>query len=405
MDISTIVVAVVILILGFLFKAEVKKLISWLVSFKRISKTSDGYALEPGTEPPDRATTTNSAELERSRATKEIEPPAQDDVAGNPEDWIDLSLRGNYEKALAVLERELAAAEDDGERIQIRSYKGNVLFERDAEEGKRYFEELILTHPANEHVYLWYSLSYYFSGGHSEALAVVDRGLERLPESVRLIEAKAETLVRSGREEAAIDVLRAALRRHETSGSLYIALARRLEQQKADTHDVEEVLRSGLLKNPSSEQIRAKLASLLWETDRSEEALVQYKTLLMIDHEDPNYWSMLGNVYLSLELFDLSLAAYENARALTDGKEAWIIANIGNLYSRRGLYTKAIAHLREAVEIEPGSEYAQDRLAKAMAAKKAEGANAEEAERSGRKSSASVTPQGASMQESTTGAD
>jgi tetratricopeptide (TPR) repeat protein len=66
----------------------------------------------------------------------------------------------------------------------------------------------------------------------------------------------------------------------------------------------------------------------------------------------------------------VALSKYEEANKIADSKQAWIISNIGNLFSNRGFYSKAAGYLREAAQLDPDSEYAHDRLAGALKSKK-----------------------------------
>jgi tetratricopeptide (TPR) repeat protein len=79
-----------------------------------------------------------------------------------------------------------------------------------------------------------------------------------------------------------------------------------------------------------------------------------------------------GNALLELELFSLALAEYDCANKLSNGKAAWILANVGNLLNVRGLSLQAIEKLRESLKIDPSPEYSHNRLAQAIANKDAE---------------------------------
>ena len=65
-------------------------------------------------------------------------------------------------------------------------------------------------------------------------------------------------------------------------------------------------------------------------------------------------------------MYDLALEHYLTANKLAEGKEAWIVANIGNIYNGRGFHSQAIRHLREAITLDPESQYAYERLGRAL---------------------------------------
>ena len=56
----------------------------------------------------------------------------------------------------------------------------------------------------------------------------------------------------------------------------------------------------------------------------------------------------------------------KRANELAGGKEGWIHGNIGNIYKNQGFYSEAIAEFKEALALEPDSQYAHERLAEAQ---------------------------------------
>lgn len=120
--------------------------------------------------------------------------------------------------------------------------------------------------------------------------------------------------------------------------------------------------------HPTHKRLRFKYGRLAQETGQHEIALSLLHSLTAIDPNSTEYWGYLGNTCLQLELFDKALSAYRRAEKIA-GNAQWIIANIGNLLSSRGLPTEAADYLRRSVELDPSSEYAYDRMA--MALKKA----------------------------------
>ena len=51
---------------------------------------------------------------------------------------------------------------------------------------------------------------------------------------------------------------------------------------------------------------------------------------------------------------------------ITDQRSAWVVANIGNLFIAKGLYPKAIEYLKRSLEVDAGSAFSHERLAKAI---------------------------------------
>lgn len=47
-ELSSPILAVVLLVAAIIFRAEVKKFVNWIVGFKRIAKTKEGYTADSG---------------------------------------------------------------------------------------------------------------------------------------------------------------------------------------------------------------------------------------------------------------------------------------------------------------------------------------------------------------------
>ena len=158
-----------------------------------------------------------------------------------------------------------------------------------------------------------------------------------------------------------------AIEREPKNISPYIFGASLFEGAK-DVVQAEIWYRMALDVDPQSESALRALARMLTDAGRKSEALAIYKRLIDIRPEDATYHTLLGNVYLESGLIGKALATYEKADELAKHTEGWIIANIGNLMTNRGLYPKAVNFLKEAVSLEPESAYAHERLAAALRA-------------------------------------
>jgi len=379
---GTTVVAVVVLALALMFRVEIKKLVNWVVSFKRLKKTQDGYSLEPGPEPETKDTTHFPESKIRAA---ELSGPAMESPPDSEEGfgWIGLMLNKKYSEAIARLDLELAAADDAEERARLRAFKGHVRYEENPAAGTRYFEEVIRDDPRQESSYHWFGFSHYLHDLYIDALSVFDRGLSVLPRSGTLIQAKADTLTKIGRTNEAVHLIRQALGSGIVHDGISMALADIYLEQK-DLDAAEAVMLAAIRVAPKHETVRSKYASFLWEHGRYDEALIQYEELVGLDSKDPRYATMLGNVFLGLGMFESALRWYNRGLENSTGDAGWIYANLGNLYSSRGLYSPAIEHLRRAIELSPNYEYAHTRLAGAIAAREKESTEVEEARKRGR---------------------
>ena len=123
---------------------------------------------------------------------------------------------------------------------------------------------------------------------------------------------------------------------------------------------------------PTNSFIVSEIASFFSELNDHKSTLFFQKHLTNQDDKKSDYWGNIGNTFLSLGLNDHAMVAYEKGNELTEGKERWLIANIGNLYNNVGLYSKAIEFLQRATEISPSDQYSHNRLASALSNKKDE---------------------------------
>jgi tetratricopeptide (TPR) repeat protein len=70
-----------------------------------------------------------------------------------------------------------------------------------------------------------------------------------------------------------------------------------------------------------------------------------------------------------LDLYDQAMIACREAEKLSEGKQSWIIHNIGNLLNNKGYYSEAISWLNKGMAIDPSSQYGHERLAGAIKSK------------------------------------
>lgn len=117
---------------------------------------------------------------------------------------------------------------------------------------------------------------------------------------------------------------------------------------------------------PANATVLARYAKLLEEMTDKKLALVPYGELIALNPEDPKYYTLRGNVFLTLDLNDLAMRDYRTADELSKSKQAWIKANIGNLLKNRGLYRDGIEYLNQAIELGSDSQYSHERLATAL---------------------------------------
>jgi tetratricopeptide (TPR) repeat protein len=101
-------------------------------------------------------------------------------------------------------------------------------------------------------------------------------------------------------------------------------------------------------------------------------ALVPYNKLLDHDPDNVEHLTRRANLYLQLGLNDSAMSSYKRASEIAKHKEAWILANIGNLYVNRGLFSDGAEFLKKALDLDAQDDYAHRRLSTALEQQKEE---------------------------------
>lgn len=152
-----------------------------------------------------------------------------------------------------------------------------------------------------------------------------------------------------------------------------IHLAETLEQDENTIEALSVVLRC-YAKHPSHKGLRFKYARLSQELGQDHIAAYLLDRLAFEDPNSIEYWGYLGNSCLQLDLNNEALYSYRRAEKLmkAESSSQWITANIGNLLINKDLPTEACKYLERAIQLEPHSEYAHERLASALRKKSSE---------------------------------
>ena len=366
-DLSTLIIVAVAALLALIFRSEITKLVTWISTLRRIAaKTKQGYSLDAEAAQPE--IRPEGTETQQAQKAIELQSGEHSERTRAPEskpNWIAALFEKRYDDAVAALQEDLKRENDALERVRIRSWIGFVLFEKKQEEGAEYFERLIAENLTSLVPYQFMAMALQAADLNEESIKVADRGLSRLPSNLELTRLKADGLVALGRFDDAVAVLTGAIQNDPKNSDLYLLVANVL-LKKGARDDAKAWLRSGLRVSPRDEALLSKSGSVAAEDGHREEALLRYSVLVEVRSENPDYLALQGNAYFALGLQSMALRAYKKADALAKGKAGWIQANIGNLLKNQGLFSEGIDYLKRAVDIDPGSKYAHERLAVAM---------------------------------------
>jgi tetratricopeptide (TPR) repeat protein len=307
-----------------------------------------------------------------------IEVSAGEDVSGKKHsDWYELYLAEKYDEAISVLHKEIEVCENDEEKFNLQISLATVLVKKDFKEGIKHFNKLKLERPQNDHVYVRMSFAHSSTDQVTEALRVIEEGMPLVSNKEWLRYFKADYLNDEGEILEAIAELDALINESPEFAPAYTMKARFLTSQ-GENDKTREVYETALEALPNDEEVMESYAQFLDKIEESDGALFFLGKLSKLFPKDPAHLGHLGNTYLKLELYSLALEAYQKANMLADEKQQWIISNIGNILNSKGFYSESAKYLRKSLELDPNSDYAHERLARAIKSQKEEEAKAEQ---------------------------
>ncbi len=358
-------IALIVAILLLIFRGEVRKLVDWIISFKRIAKTKEGYALESSREP-EAAPPATAETSDQVQAAVEAVPPAASRITPSDADtWPKAFNEKRYDAAIALLESDYENKSDPDGRLAVKSLMGYVRFEQAPAAGIAHFESLVRDFPTKYQPYHWWALTYLWKDLPEKCLAVLDRGLGAADKKAALLDTKSDCLARLGRVDEAI----AAATKGVESDPTYIPNYKNLGElyeKKGDKESARAWYLKALDASGAARDVLEPYARFLSANSFGAEAVLRYRELVARTPDNATFWVLLGNAYLTAGLPSHALTAYLRGNELADGREAWILANIGNIYKNQGFYAEAIKYLKKAVECDSDSQYAHERLAQAQ---------------------------------------
>ncbi|WP_273023298.1 TIR domain-containing protein [Rheinheimera sp.] len=197
---------------------------------------------------------------------------------------------------------------------------------------------------------------------YDQALEIVNYGLDKFDNDPKLLVLKSEHLEEIGEKDEAIKLLSDS--KFSTIPEVAVALSEKYEDDALSI--ALDVIHTAYAKYPSNKKVTYKYARLLQEADCHKEALYLLDYLTENHPKDVEYLGYLSNTCARLELYDRAMTALKKAIELSKEDQAWLLHNVGNLLNNKGFYSEAEEWLKKGLQIEPSSEYAHDRLSRAI---------------------------------------
>lgn len=270
--------------------------------------------------------------------------------------WIDK----NYDLAIKKISQEIEKEKDSIKKLNLLGYLCDIEYNKNTQVGMKKFEEFITKNSTNTVAYQHFASTLMKKNLTSQALEIIEDGLKKCNDKISLSIMKADLLSSIDKNSDAIEFLneqKALL----NSPEIHSKLALLLEKSGKKDEALLEFL-YGYRLDPINEKLLFEFAKISYNYDNKKVSLLLYKDLLKIDNENPTYWTLLGNVYLELDFYDSALESYLKANELSEDNQGWILANIGNLYNNKQLFSNAEKYLNKSLNIEKKSDYTLEKL-------------------------------------------
>jgi tetratricopeptide (TPR) repeat protein len=313
--------------------------------------------------------------IEKEKEKEEQKDTHQIDTSEGPKQetfWLDAFIEDKYDLCIELLEQRIEAETDEAELASYESWKGRCIFCEDKERGIDYLNGVIEKFPNNEDPFIHLIYGLREINEYEKCLQISDEGIRAVSDPYEIIMAKCTCLKDLDLLDEVETLLKQSLAKNPKNSRMALDLSD-LYIKKDKFEEARDILEDSLKTNRRDKALLKKYASLLEDHFDMQQALVQYNRLLGLDPDNTEYLTLRANIYLQLDLNDLAMRDYKKANLSAEGKQAWILGNIGNLYKNRGLYHDAIDYLKKAIELDPESEYAHNRLSETIKRKDAEG--------------------------------
>jgi tetratricopeptide (TPR) repeat protein len=292
--------------------------------------------------------------------------------------WFHFFTQKNYRKARELLLAE-AEKEPDKERVEVlKSIATSMLSHYDFKGAVEEYEKRITEKPTDDGIYFSYSWIYLDKNLPNEAISVLERGISKIKDAEDLILRKAQILEQYQRYDEALAIANESTNLKGKRGSKFYCLIARIYQARNQQNEARAAYIKSFKEDPANLENIREIAQYFYQLKDYQMELFFRKQAVDEDPKNSSDWALLGNCYLSLGLNNLAMNAYDEANKLSEGKQAWIVSNIGNLLNNVGLYSRAIEQMSKSLEIDPSSQYAHERLSYALTNKDKENQKANE---------------------------
>ncbi len=220
---------------------------------------------------------------------------------------------------------------------------------------------------------------------HDKAIEIATASFEASNNCPKLATVLAECYTKNDDTNKAREILED----HNPNENSTVALALASTFTKG-TQEKLKILIGSYENNANDEKLVFALARELQDKNKNKEALYLLDFLVFSHAKNDMYWGFLSNTCVDLNLYEKGMYACRKAEEISQSKSPWIIHNIGNMLNTKGFHSEAINWLKKGLEMDPESEYAHDRLAKALKSKEEQNEKYVQFRKEGKKSLRSI---------------
>ncbi|MCA0914608.1 TIR domain-containing protein [Marinobacter nauticus] len=287
---------------------------------------------------------------------------AEEDRKSKNSDWIFDLVDNKFSSARDKIKEEIKE-KTGADLLEANAWLAYVNFKEDEVSGLDPLLEIAKENEGEPKILALVARMFLWETYTTYSLEIINNSLEKYPENNEFMIIKSECLKTDGDIDSAIE----ALRKYGFSDVPEVAISlSELHEEKGDLEGAIESISFSYLKYPNNKSVLYKYSRLLQNKGRNKEALYLLNKLVAEYPDEVAYWGYLSNTCLQLDLYEKAMSSCKKALDLSQGKEAWILHNIGNMFKNKGFYSEAEEWLNKGLEVEPKSEYAHDRLSGAI---------------------------------------
>jgi len=299
--------------------------------------------------------------FDKSTSTNEKEQKTEKQSDIKQENWlIDYLINKDHDTAIKKITAEIKKEKNTVEKLDLEGYLCDIEYSKNPLNGVKLFEKYIDENKNSNIPYQHFASTLIQNNLFVNALEIIEKGLENSKNKVGLSIMKSNCLQSLNKNDEAISFLQKQ-KNILNSPQIQLKLADLFNKTGQKEKALLEYL-EGYKLDPKNEKLLFEFAKICYDSGQQKVCLLLYKYLIDIDIKNSTYWALMGNCYLELGIYNSALQSYEKANELSEEKEGWVLANLGNLYNHKNLYKKSEYYLSKSLKIEKTSEYTLERL-------------------------------------------